>query len=164
MSMKKQMSQKLLVICFMAIICLSSCLSFKQIGELNVISTRNVDNSKEYTLMRNYMGGTKKELRKSRAKDLKEAVSNVVKQTPGGEFLANAKVYMVKGKYFAVEGDVWGLNENANFRGFKVGDKVQWRGRKYVITELKNDKVCTIKDLETEEIKEANYQNLKKDE
>jgi hypothetical protein len=107
------------------------------------------------------MGGTKRELKRSKAKDLKDAVNNLVKQTPGGEFVKNAKVYLVKRKYYAVEGDIWGIAQNINFRGFKVGDIVQYKGNKYTITELKNDKVCTIKD-ENEKIREASYDDLKR--
>jgi hypothetical protein len=139
---------------------LTSCISAKQIGDLNMISTRNVETKTDYVLIRNYMGGTKKELKRSKAKDLKDAVNNLVKQTPGGEFVKNAKVYLVNGKYYAVEGDIWGIAQNVNFRGFKVGDILQYKGNKYSITELKNDKVCTIKD-ENEKIREASYDDLK---
>lgn len=139
----------------------SACISTKQIGDLNMISTRNVETKTDYVLIRNYMGGTKRELKRSKAKDLKDAVNNLVKQTPGGEFVKNAKIYLVNGKYYAVEGDIWGIAQNINFRGFKVGDTVQYKGNKYTITELKNDKVCTIKD-ENEKIKEASYDDLKR--
>lgn len=140
---------------------LTSCISTKQIGDLNMISTRNVETKTDYVLIRNYMGGTKKELKRSKAKDLKDAVNNLVKQTPGGEFVKNAKVYLVNGKYYAVEGDIWGVAQNINFRGFKVGDIVQYKGNKYTITELKNDKVCTIKD-DNEKIREVSYDDLKR--
>ncbi|MBK6834244.1 MAG: hypothetical protein IPG89_08235 [Bacteroidetes bacterium] len=140
---------------------LTSCISTKQIGDLNMISTRNVETKTDYVLIRNYMGGTKRELKRSKAKDLKDAVNNLVKQTPGGEFVKNAKVYLVNGKYYAVEGDIWGIAQNINFRGFKVGDIVQYKGNKYTITELKNDKVCTIKD-DNEKIREASYDDLKR--
>jgi len=143
-------------------ISLTSCFSTKQIGDLTMISTRNVDTKSEYVLLRTYMGGTKKELKKSKAKDLKDAVNNVVKQTPGGEFIKNVKVYMVNGKYFAVEGDIWGLQENVNFRGFKIGDKVNYKGEKYVITNLTNDKVCTIKNEESGKTKDVSYSDIKK--
>lgn len=141
---------------------LSGCMSTKQIGDLTMISTRNVDTKTEYVLLRNYMGGTKKELKKSKSKDLKEAINNVVKQTPGGEFIKNVKVYVVNSKYYAVEGDIWGTQENINFRGFKIADKVQYKGNLYVITELKNDKVCAIKSESDGKVKEVNYSDLKK--
>jgi hypothetical protein len=42
--------------------------------------------------------------------------------------------------YFLVEGDVWGYADNQSFRGFKVGDIVQWKEltitKKGVITGL----------------------------
>lgn len=143
-------------------ISMTSCISVKEVGDLTMISTRNVDAKGDYVVLRNYMGGSKKELKRSKSKDLKEAVNNVVKQTPGGEFLKNVKVYIVNGTYFAVEGDVWGLAENANYRGFKVGDKVQYKGDRYTITELKNDKVCIIKSEKTEKLVEASYVDLMK--
>ena len=140
----------------------ASCMSVKQIGDLTMISTRNVDTKTDYVLLRNYMGGTKKELKRSKSIDLKEAVNNVVKQTPGGEFIKNAKVYIINSKYFAIEGDIWGTEENMNFRGFKIADKVQYKGNLYVITELKNDKVCTIKSENDGKVKEVSYSDLKK--
>lgn len=134
-----------------------------------MISTRSIETKSEYVLLRNYMGGTKKELKKSKATDLKEAVNDLMKQTPGGEFLKNVKVYLVNKKYIAVEGDVWGLESGQNMRGFSVGLKVQYPcGPAGVtkcigtITDLTNDKVCQVKNEETGKITTEKYSNLKK--
>lgn len=147
-------------------ISLASCMSVKEIGDLNMISTRNVDSKGDYVLLRNYMGGTKKELKKSKAKGLEQAINNVVKQTPGGEFLKNVKVYIINKKHFAVEGDIWGLQSGQNMRGYSLGSKVQYPcGVKKcigTITDLTNDKVCQVKNEETGKVTTEKYSDLKK--
>lgn len=117
------------------------------------------------------MGGTKKELKRSKANSLDKAIDNVVKQTPGGEFAKNVKIYLVKKRFskkinFAVEGDIWGLQSGQNFRSFALGSKVQYTsnfktcaGR---ITDLTNDKVCQVKNDETGKITTEKYSELKK--
>jgi hypothetical protein len=87
---------------------LTSCMSSKQIGKLNMISNRNVDSKMDYVLIKNYVGGSKKELKRYKGKTIEEAIDKVVKATPGGEFLKNVKLYVIDSKYYAVEGDVWG--------------------------------------------------------
>ena len=147
-------------------ISLASCMSIKEIGDLNMISTRNVDSKGDYVLLRNYMGGTKKELKKSKAIDLEQAINNVVKQTPGGEFIKNVKVYIINKKYFAVEGDIWGLQSGQNMRGYSLGSKVQYPCgvSKCIgtITDLTNDKECQVKNEETGKVTTEKYSNLKK--
>jgi hypothetical protein len=147
---------------FMLSLLFTGCTSYKQVGDLTMVSTRNVDTSADYVLIRSYMGGSNRELRKSRAVDLKDAINNVVRQTPGGEFLKNVKVYLINGKYFAVEGDIWGISENINFRGFRVGDRVQYRNQTYVILDLVNDRVCSIRHEETGRIIEVSYSDIRK--
>lgn len=90
---------------------LCACARVNKIGEFNVISTRNFSTKENYILLKSYAGGTMRDLRKSRATTIDQAVDRTVKSVPGGEFMQNVKVYMVRhGKkiYFAVEGDVWG--------------------------------------------------------
>lgn len=89
-------------------ILMGSCMSVKQIGKLNMISNRNVDSKMEYANLKNYAGGSRKELKRLKAPTLEGAIDNVVKKVPGGEFLKNVKIYVINSKYFAVEGDVWG--------------------------------------------------------
>ena len=117
-------------------IALASCTSVKEIGDLN------------------------------RATSLDNAIDNVVKQTPGGEFVKNVKVYIVNKKYFAVEGDIWGLQSGQNMRGYTLGSKVQYPcgvskciGK---ITDLTNDKVCQVKNDETGKVTTEKYSDLKK--
>ncbi len=110
------------------------------------------------------MGASKQEIKKSRALTIEDAVDQVVRSTPGGEYLKNVKIYMTSKKYLAVEGDVWGATDNINFRGFKIGDKVKWtkRFKDYtgVIIDLKSDKICTIKSNEDQSILEVEYEDL----
>ena len=155
----------------------TSCISVQELGDLNMISTRNIDTNGDYSLLRNYMGGTKKELKKSKATNIEQAVDAVVKQTPGGEFLKNVKVYQIKKfgskkkQYYAVEGDVWGVAGNQNMRGFTLGMKVQYPcgienglPKKCIgtITDLTNDTQCQVKDDETGKVTTEKYSNLKK--
>jgi hypothetical protein len=143
-----------------------SCASVKQIGNVNMISTRNVESKTDYVLVKSYAGGSKREIRKSRSKSIDDAINQTVKSTPGGEFLKNVKVYVVKMKYYAVEGDVWGISGQITYRGFKQGDKVTWKkDHEYLkgeITSLKNDKVCLVKADGGEKIIELSYDDISK--
>jgi hypothetical protein len=156
---------KLLLFC--AIFLLASCaVTTKQIGSVSMISNRNVESSTNYVLLKSYMGSSQKELRKSKAETIQDAIEQVVKATPGGEFLKNVKLYTTSKKYFAVEGDVWGIATNANFRGFAVGDKIKWtklfKDYTGIIVDLKNDKSCTVKADTDGSIMELDYKNLTK--
>lgn len=144
----------------------SSCVSVKQIGKVNMISNRNVDPKMDYDAISTYSGGSKKELRKSKAKTIEDAIDQTVRKVPGGEFLMNVKIYMVNGQYLAVEGDVWGSKTNLAFRGFKVGDKVTWKTlggtfKSGTIISLKNDQVCLI-ETENGETVEKKYDDISK--
>lgn len=87
---------------------LSSCAGVKvtQIGKLNMISNRNVDSKSDYTLLKNYMGASNKEIKKAKATTLEDAIDETVRNTSGGEFLKNVKVYLVQSKknmYYALK-------------------------------------------------------------
>lgn len=156
---------KLLLFC--AVLLLTSCaVTIKQIGSVNMISSRNVESSTNYVLLRSYMGASQKELRKSKAETIQDAIEQVVKSTPGGEFLKNVKLYTTSKKYYAVEGDIWGIATNANFRGYSVGDKVKWtklfKDYTGTIVNLKDDKTCTIKKDSDQSITDVEYKDLTK--
>ncbi|TSA51758.1 MAG: hypothetical protein D4R43_00345, partial [Sphingobacteriales bacterium] len=146
--------------------------SVKQIGKVNMISNRNVDPNLKYQVITTYSGGSEKELKKSRALSIEDALDQTVKKVPGGEFIMNAKIYLVNSKYIAAEGDVWGNPSEQSYRGFKVGDKVTWKsksiinGPKYltgVIYSLKDDKSCLIKvDNEIDKTIELSYDDITK--
>lgn len=146
---------------------LFGCLTIQEIGRMGEFTPRNTDTSAKYVLLKNYMGGTRDELKDSRAKTIEQAAINVVRSTPGGEFLRNVKIYVVKGRYVAVEGDVWGVAKNQNYRGFRVGDRVQWNmGLKNPPTgsvhELLNDEECTVRDDKDGRLKNIAYDELQK--
>jgi hypothetical protein len=162
-----------LLFSFIIISMLSSCVSIKPIGDLTMIATRNIDRSLDYVLVKNYQGLSKKEKKKSKAKDIEEAVNVTVKSTPGGEYLTNVKLYVIinpmrfKKQFrqtYAIEGDVWGFKGEQSMKGFKVGDKVFWAtvtGQKQgVILELKNGNQAAIKIEGQEKIELINYDKL----
>lgn len=114
--------------------------SIQKIGTVNMISHRNVDPNLEYELISSYSGGSKKELKRSKAKNVEEALEQSVKRVPGGELMMNVKLYSIKGKYFAIEGDVWGKKGNRSIRGFSVGDRIVCKDKYFLKKlDLKND-------------------------
>jgi hypothetical protein len=135
-----------------------------------MMSTRNVDANLKYKPLSSYIGGSNTELKKSRAKTMEDAITQTVKRIPGGEFLMNIKVYMIKNQYFAVEGDVWGSAEAPiSYRGFKIGDRIAWKKSDKIlngtIQALKDDKTCYIKqDAEIEKGKEKGKDKVKVEE
>lgn len=145
-----------IVLCIAAAL-LSSCTSYKKIGTVNMISNRNIDSNLNYKLLSSYSGGSNNELKKSRSKSIEEAIDKTVKRIVGGEYLMNVNIYVIKGRYYAVEGDVWGAPTELSYRGFKVGDKVTWKNKSLaatfsgkknyltgIIKALKDDKTCLI--------------------
>ena len=105
------MSTKNFILMSLVAVALYSCATITQIGDLNMISKRNIDSDFNYELLSTYAGGSKKELKKSKAVNIEEAVDQTVRKIAGGEFVMNAKIYKIEKQsntYFAVEGDVWG--------------------------------------------------------
>ncbi|MEN9610986.1 MAG: hypothetical protein RLZZ628_1800 [Bacteroidota bacterium] len=164
-------SMRQLTILFISTLLMTSCAqSVRQVGTINMMSTRNVDANLKYRPLSSYIGGSNTELKKSRAKTMEDAITQTVKRVPGGEFLMNIKVYMIKNQYFAVEGDVWGSAEAPiSYRGFKVGDRIAWKKSDKIlngtIQALKDDKTCYIKqDAEIEKSKEKGKDKVKVEE
>jgi hypothetical protein len=98
-----------------ALLATTACTSIKTVGSLNIVSTRNVETSTKYVVIQKYAELTKKEKKRSRANTIQEAVDAVVKKVDGGEYLMNARIYLIKhdhffslSYYYAVDGDVWG--------------------------------------------------------
>ena len=152
---------------------ISSCATVVDLGKLNMISDRNIDSKMDYVLIKNYAGGSAKEikkaLKKTKATTLDAAVDETVRNVAGGEFLKNVKVYGVKKKkemYLLVEGDVWGVSGNESFRGFKVGDTVQWKEltvtKKGIITGLTDSEKCMIKEEGKENSQSLKYSSITK--
>ena len=152
---------------------LTSCFTVVELGKLNMISNRNVESKADYVMLKNYAGGDineiKKALKKTKATTLDQAVDETVRNVAGGEFLKNVKVYGLKKKeklYLFVEGDVWGFAENVSYRGFKIGDKVQWKDitgtHKGKITGLTDSEKCMVKEDGKENSESQKYTNLVK--
>ncbi len=132
---------KNLFIVLIAFFLFHSCApTVQKVGTVNIISHRNVDPNLQYELISSYTGGSKRELKKSRAANIQDAVDQTVRKVPGGEMVMNAKIYQVKGKYFAIEGDVWGMKGNRSIRGISVGDNVVCKDKNFIRKlDLKND-------------------------
>ncbi len=132
-------------------------------GNLNSISTRNIDASKKYEPLKTYAGvGSSeieeaisrskkgrikrrnpiyKEIIKYKGKSINEGVDNVVKSQVGGEYLMNARLFLVQmvGRSYSLSkgttntvkyeyvcgGDVWGIKGgDQNIKGFRMNDQV----------------------------------------
>lgn len=173
------------IILFVTVATLTSCISIKQIGYINMISTRNISMKENYAQVKSYSGESDKELLKNKAKSVDEAVTNLVRTVPGGEFVMNAKIYIVNSEYYAVSGDVWGvaskglnkvdnmhINDAAdnsievNFKGFKKGDHILWQDGfiKYtgIISDLKDNEVATVKQDKNGRIRTVKYEVMQK--
>jgi len=94
-----------------------------------------------------------------------DAIDQVVKSTPGGEYLKKRQNFLKNKKYLVVEGDVWGL-VSSNFQGFTAGDKVKWtklfKDYTGTIVNLKDDKTCTIKRDSDQSTVDVDYKDLTK--
>jgi hypothetical protein len=110
----------LLFIMIGAMLSLSSCMVFNEAGRLNMVSVRNIDPKGNYQLLQKNVEYTKKEMKKYCQKSIEEAIDDVVKKVPGGEYLMNSKIYVcvIPGSvyngykstcFYIVQGDVWGI-------------------------------------------------------
>ena len=95
---------------------LTSCVGIQEVGRLNMVSCRNIETSVKYQLLKKNVEYTKKEVKKLRCTSIQQATDEAVKKVDGGEYLMNAKIWMIAHTgfskvryYYAVEGDVWGI-------------------------------------------------------
>jgi hypothetical protein len=121
-----------------------------------MVATRNIDKGAEYVALKTYAGvsnteldnaiarskkgliGKKhpilQEINKYKANTINEAVDNVVKSQAGGEYLMNARFYVVEisdaqsGNIifeYVASGDVWGLKgKDLEIKGYRINDMV----------------------------------------
>ena len=88
---------------------LTSC--YNRIGDLNLVSNRNLENLDKYELIQRDLKATCK-TRKNNAMEI--AIDEMV-ESVSGEFLMNAKISVkFSGRKIKVEGDVWGYKKSNN--------------------------------------------------
>jgi hypothetical protein len=115
--MKKTVFISLITITIFLVSCKGSIV-VTPAGNLNSISTRNIDGSKKYEPLKTYAGVSSseieeaisrskkgrikarnpiyKEIMKYKGKTINEAVDNVVKSQVGGEYLMNSRIFLVQ--------------------------------------------------------------------
>lgn len=160
------MKKRIFLCAAMAVFFMAGCSVESQlVGEVNMISTRNYDQSAQYQRLTTYSGASKGQMRKSRSQSIGDAVNQTVKEVPGGEYIMNAKIYAVRNTkakkgdplfYYVVEGDVWGIPmagvnyQDGGYQGFSLGDIVGWnfggRMKKGKIIALKDSEKCVVED------------------
>ncbi len=90
-----------------AIFGISGC--YNRLADINMISNRNIDSSKDYIELRREV------IAKSRLKRkdaLESAIDKATEQVEGGEYMMNVKIYVKgNGKKVKVVGDVWGTKK-----------------------------------------------------
>jgi hypothetical protein len=93
----------------------TKCTSIRSVGSLNMVATRNMETTAKYVEIQKFTELTKKEKKQSRAETIQAAVDDVVKKVQGGEYLMNARIYLIRhdnffaySYFYAVDGDVWG--------------------------------------------------------
>lgn len=97
---------KICVVLFICTLSIQSC-AYRRIGDLTVVSTRNIDSKTDYKLIEKYVVGKAK----SKHDDvLQAAIEAAIKKIPEGEYLTNVRIYIKpSGRKVKVEGDVWGI-------------------------------------------------------
>ena len=119
-----KIGKKLMIAITLLALSMTSCMSFKDAGRLNMVSCRNIDTHAKYVLLKKNVEYTTKELKKVRTQTIEGAIDDVVKKVEGGEYLMNARirVCIIPGSiyngykstcFYAVEGDVWGIAQNS---------------------------------------------------
>lgn len=93
---------------FSALIFATTSCGYRRIGDLNMISNRNIDSSQKYELLQR-SARSKCRIKK---RDALEITIDRVVEDYNGEYLMNAKIYLKRnGRKIMVEGDVWGIKE-----------------------------------------------------
>lgn len=90
-------------LCVLSLVLMTSC-SYTRIGDLNMVSNRNIDMAAKHKLVqREGMGVVKMS-----EKDPLETCIDKITTHYQGDYLMNVRIYMRKdGKKIKVEGDVW---------------------------------------------------------
>jgi len=87
------------------ILMLTAC-KWQRLGDMTMISNRNLANLSEDVELKRYV---EMKVKTSKGDALEHAVDEAVKTVPNGEYLKNVKIYLSgSGKKLKIEGDVWG--------------------------------------------------------
>ena len=106
-----------------ATILLFSGCAYQRIGDLTMISNRNIDSGKDYVLIQRNAEG-KAKMKQDDA--LERAIDNAT-EAYEGEYLMNVKVYVRNnGEKIKVEGDVWGLKSTQVNVASSVTKKIEF--------------------------------------
>lgn len=141
--------KKIIIISMVAV--LQSCaVKYVEIGDLNMASTRNISSINNYEELATYVGQDKKSIKKSKSTSVESAINKEVAKVAGGEIMKNIKIYVVKNKYIAVSGDVWGVSGKTGFKGFEVGENVIYTKNNFTIIDAEilsfiNSEKCIIR-------------------
>lgn len=87
----------------------ASCTSaYQPIGKVSILSSRPVKPGVVYKQLTTNSGASKKEMKRSKAEDVDDAVKQLISKVSGGSFITNVTIYMVDNSHYAVSGNVWG--------------------------------------------------------
>lgn len=109
----KTFKYKMIFLSLSAAMLLTSCASsYDAIGTVDMLSNKSLDTTINYKQLTFNSGITKKLIKHSTADNLDKAIDNVVNQVPGGLYITNVTIYVVDNGYYAVSGNVWGIDKN----------------------------------------------------
>lgn len=100
---------KKLLLYTMLSVTLFSCNSYRQVDSIKLLYNQRINPDINYKQLSVATGSSKRVIKKSQAMVIDSAINQLIRLVPGGCYIANAKVYVVKGHYLAVSGDVWGI-------------------------------------------------------
>ena len=87
----------------------ASCTStYQPIGKVSVLSNQPIKSGVVYRQLTTNSGISKKEIKGSEAKDVDDAVKQLMFSVSGGSFVTDVTIYVTKHGYYAVSGNVWG--------------------------------------------------------
>ncbi len=88
---------------------LTSCAAtYQEIGSVSLLATHRVNEQESHKLLATNVGATKQEIKRDTAQTMNEAIKTILSKVPGGDYLTNVRLYIVKDQWLAVSGDVWG--------------------------------------------------------
>lgn len=101
--------------------------TWRQVGQLTIMSGRNFDRSAPHVLLAT---GAEGQARVGTGETMQQAIDRAMVATPGGEYMQNVQVWLRSdGEYLKVVGDVWGLPPGSGATGampaMPAGDMVR---------------------------------------